>query len=118
MHILQHPFRVVRRGQAQIFLHFLIPKRWEVFDLDVSGNQRGFKFETQENMQVVRHFVRFDANKIGAHDVNRTVKIFKRDVAQLLWKIGLKARQKICPERPAAANHIFPEARLRFMHRH
>ena len=70
MHVLQHAESVIRRRQPQIFLHLLIPKLGQIVHFDVARNQGGFKLEAQENMQIVRYFVRLDANVIGAHDID------------------------------------------------
>ena len=77
--------------------------------------QRQFQLEPQGDVQVVRRLVRLDADERRPHVVDREVERVERHVGERRWERLLQAREEVLPERPAAADLVLPQPRLRFV---
>ena len=94
---------------------FFLPCAGQIGALQFVVHQRLFQFEAHQNVEIIRRFIGLDTNQRGPHVVDRRVKIIQRHVAQRFGKLFLRRTIKTVPKRPAAADQIFPQPRLRFV---
>ena len=75
MHVLQAALRVVRDGDAEIVLIFLIPKRGNFIDRDLAVHERLFQFIADHDVQAVGQLVRVAAVEARRGGVDGLVKL-------------------------------------------
>lgn len=113
--VLQAALGVVRRGQIEEGLELFAPGGGDIARGEVAGHEGLFEFEAEDDVEVVRRFVGFDANE-GAFDiVEGEDPVVERDVVDDAGKHLLRAVEEVFPERAAATDLVFPEAGLRFV---
>ena len=115
MHVLKHAEPVVRRLDAEVLAHALVPHRGQVLELDRPCDQLLLELEAEDDVQVVRRLVGLDANQRRLDPVDRAVPVLELDIAQGLRKVLAQLRIEEAPERQAAADEVLPHAALRLM---
>ena len=115
MHILQGAFGIILRTNAQILLHLRVPGFRKIIDTEITGKKRLLQFITDNNMQIVGHLIRFDANQGGANCVDREMEVFELRTGKCLGECSPGLREEEFSELPAASDLIFPETGLGFV---
>src|SRR5262245_18454027 len=112
--VLQTTVPVVRRRQVEQLLETLVPRPRQLRRRKVAADQRLLQLEAQDDVQVVGRLISFDADERRLHVVDREHEIVERDAAERREDLE-HLREEVLPERPAAADLVFPEPRLRFV---
>ena len=115
MHVLKHAEAVVGRLDADERAHALVPGVGQVADREGSAHQRELELEAQEDVQVIGDLVGLDADQRRLDQVGGAHELIERDVVQLHGERLPDLVQMPLPERPRAADHVLPEARLRLV---
>jgi hypothetical protein len=96
-------------------LHFLIPQRRNILDLNLAINQRAFNFIAQDNMRRVADFVGIDADKARFDALVPGDEVFALK-AGCSPKLAYR-RQQALQEGVAASKLHFKKQALRFVDR-
>ena len=78
VHVLEHAEGVVRRLDAEIVPHPLVPDLRQLLQLDRVGQQLLLELEAEDDVQVVGRLVRLDADQRGRDPVDGAVPVVER----------------------------------------
>src|SRR5207249_4693289 len=92
----------------------LVPASRDVSHRQLSFDELQFDFEAQDDVQVVGDLVGFDTDERGRDSVDCPSDLRGRQFFEF-WKVPANDRVPVLPKSRAAANMIFPEARLGFV---
>ena len=109
--VLQHPLRVVRRDDAEVALHRVVPQPRQVGDVDRTVDEPRLDLEPQHDVEVVGHLVRFDANERRRDHVRGGVELFRLDLAELREELGEDGLEE-GPEGEAPTDLVLDHPRL------
>ena len=115
VHVLEHAEPVVRRLDAEVLAHALVPHLGQLLELDRPRDQLLLELEAEDDVQVVRRLVGLDANQRRLDPVDRAVPVLELDVAERLRERLAQLRVEEAPERQAAADEVLPHAALRLV---
>ena len=102
---------------AEIGFKAVIPCRLKIFDVEITRHKRAFQIKAQHDVQIVLNFVGFRPDIAAMHAIDGPV---KRVFVRHAYIAKPVAHLPIEPPAigPAAAQLIFVDARLAFMHAH
>src|SRR4029077_18904675 len=115
MNVLQNTDSIIRDLQSEKFFEIRVPDLRQIAHRDFALNQPQLNFKTQQDVQIVGHFVGFNANKgggfslYGAHDL---VDPESFEISEMFQRDRIPS----FPKRTTAPNMILPEAGLRLQH--
>src|SRR5260370_11472059 len=100
--------------QAEHLLEFLVPAGGEMGDGKFALDQFDLDLETEDDVQIVGHLIRLDADEGRRNTVHGSGDLFRRKPGQL-GEMAAHGGMPMLPKGEASADVIFPEARLRFV---
>ena len=92
----------------------IIPGGGEVADLELTGDEGGFKLEAEQDMEVVGNLVGLDADEGAFHRIGGApalLPVVTGEVGKRLRQVGPPG----FPERVAASDAVFPKPGLGFV---
>ena len=116
MHVLQAALRVVRDGDTEIVLIFLIPKRGNFIDRDLAVHERLFQFIADHNVQAVGQLVCVAAVEAWRGGIDSLIKLPFGNVGKRTTAQFLQFRIDKMDECFTAADQIFVEAGNALVH--
>src|SRR5829696_5598901 len=115
MHVLEHADGIVRRLDAEVLLHPLVPDLRQVSEIEGAGQELLLELEAEDDVEVVGRLVRLDPDQRRLDPVDRAVPVVDRRAADRCRERRLQLREEVPPEREAAADHVLPHPALRLM---
>ena len=115
VHVLEDTERVVRRLDAEVVLHALVPDLRQLVEIDRVGKQLLLELEAKDDVQVVRRLVGLNPDQGRLDPVDGPIPVGDLDAAERLRERALELRVEVPPERKAAADHVLPHAALRLV---
>src|SRR4051794_33419001 len=115
MNVLQTSFAVAWYIEAEIRLHPLLPRGWDVGYFQLSGDEPSFEVNAQHDMKVVGQLVGFGPNETRRCCVDGGMEAVRIHIAERIREGRLHRREMEPPEGTAPTDMVLPEARLRFV---
>jgi hypothetical protein len=94
------------------------PRGREIAHGEFAGEKFLLHLEAQNDVEIVGHLVRIHADQRRLHEVHGEVEFLGVERGGLRRKQRAEARLEVAPETAAARHLVFPQAALRFVHRH
>ena len=116
MHVLQAALRVVRDGDAEIVLIFLVPERRNFIDRDLAVHERLFQFMADHDVQAVGQLVRVAAVEAWRGGIDSLIKLPFGNVGKRAAAQFLQFRIDKMDECFTAADQVFVEAGNALVH--
>src|SRR5262245_58721811 len=110
VNVLQTTSGIVGRCQVQELAKVCIPGLGQVGWLQVARNQSLFEFKAKNDVKIVSHLVRLDADERSLHIVDGKQKVVDANVSQRRWKRLPRLGNEALPERPPSTDLVFPQA--------
>src|SRR6266404_4394464 len=113
--VLKHAFRVGRDGDPEVVPHAAVPFVRQLLERELVGEHRLLELEAKDDVEVVRRFVRLDADQRRLDEVDLPVPLLHVVVGEGGMQL-LQTREEVPPERHRAADQVLPHAALRLVH--
>lgn len=115
VHILQNTVGIGGRGDAEKFLHFVVPGSGELVDSEFVVDEGELEFVTEDDVEAIGEFVCFDADEGGFDQVDVVVPGVEAGVFEGGGGCSLEDGVEVGPEVVVSADDVFPEAGLGFV---
>lgn len=114
--VLQASERIFGGDDAEIRLHFGVPRFGKVVDAELARDKLFFNLKAQNDVEAVGHLVGFDADEAGGDFIDAAVESVEGDAFEDVGESFLKVGIEKAAEGKAAADEGFPPARLALVH--
>mmetsp|Transcript_2018 Transcript_2018/g.3116 ORF Transcript_2018/g.3116 Transcript_2018/m.3116 type:complete len:335 (-) Transcript_2018:681-1685(-) len=120
VYILKAALAVVCRFHPQVLLHLLIPEPWNFVHIEGSFYQALLNFEAKNDVQRIRHFIRFHPDQVlGLDYIQSSIEVLRTlFIGESSGEGFPQLRQEVARKRQAERDHAFPKQRLTLVNRH